>query len=99
MRKLARMMIAILMILFAITMEASRVLGSSSSETMRRQEASCLVFRILISLWVSEKNATSEPLRTNESKSRKRIIMARRVVAWGLITKGNKGISKIEQVL
>jgi hypothetical protein len=65
------------------------------SDTIRRQEVSCLVFRILMSLLVSEKKATSEPERTKESSNKKRITMARRVVAWGLITKGNNGISNI----
>jgi hypothetical protein len=67
-------------------MEASRVLGSSSRDTMRFQERSCLVLRILISLNVREKKATSEPERTNDRRSRKSMTIARIVVAWGLIT-------------
>ena len=61
-------------------------LGSVASSlsnwaTMRRQEVSCLVFRILMSLKVSEKKATSDPDNTKESRRRKRIMMARMVVA------------------
>lgn len=77
---------AILMMLFAISMEASRVFGSSSRDTMRFQETSCLVLRILISLEVKEKKATSEPERAKDRISRKSSTITRIVVAWGLIT-------------
>ena len=80
------MMMAILIMLLAISMEASKVFGSSSRDTIRFQETSCLVLRILMSLNVREKKATSEPERTNDRISRKSTMIARIVVAWGLIT-------------
>jgi hypothetical protein len=84
-RKFDRMIIEILVILLAISREVSTALGSSSNVTIRFQDVSCLVFRLLISLYVSEKKATSDPETTKEMISRKRITMARMVVACGLI--------------
>jgi len=72
-------------------MEARRALGSSRRVTIRFQDASCLVFRMLISLYVNEKKATSDPDKMKEMISRKRITIARIVVACGLMIRNTEG--------
>lgn len=85
MRKLERIMIAIFTNMFAISSEPSKIFGSSSNVAMRFQDISCLVFSMLMSLYVSEKKAICEPETINETISKKRMIIARMEVACGLI--------------
>jgi len=87
-------MMEILIMLLAINRLANNIFGSSNRVTILRQDVSCLVFRILISLWVSEKKATSEPDRTKERINRKRIPIARTVVACGLMSRSTERLSK-----
>jgi hypothetical protein len=90
------MIMAILMMLLAIKREARTALGSSRRVTILFQELSCLVFRILISLKVREKKATSDPASTKEMISKKRMMIARIVVACGLMTRNTgENLSKM----
>lgn len=59
-------MIPIFTKLLVISMAASKVLGLSSKLTIRLKEGCCRVFKILISLEVSEKKATSLPATRKE---------------------------------
>ena len=73
--------------LLVISIDASRVLGVSSKVTILLYEGCRFVLRIFISLYVSEKNATSEPATKNEIiKSRKRAKI-RIVVAPSVMTR------------
>jgi hypothetical protein len=71
-------------------MDANSVLGCSSNSTIRLKAGCCFVLSIFISLYVSEKKATSEPAIKNEMiKS----ITARKIstaVAAGGITSNEK---------
>src|SRR5579871_2114120 len=86
-KKFDRIMMAILTKVLAISNDPNKIFGSSSKFTIRFHDASCFVFKILMSLCVSEKKATSEPATTKDIINKKRIITARIVVACGLIAK------------
>jgi hypothetical protein len=85
------MIMAILSNMFAINKDASRALGSSSRFTIRRQELSCLVLRILISLSLKEKKAILDPDTIKDMTRKKSIRITRMVVACALISKNMYG--------
>lgn len=87
MRKFARMMMAILMTVLAIINDPSRILGSSSRLTIRFHGLPCLVFNTLMSLKLSENNATSEPETMKERISRNRISTPSMVLVFRLAAK------------
>ena len=66
---------------------ASNVFGCSSNVTIRLNEGCCLVFKILISFKVSEKNATSLPATRKEMIKRMKMMKTSMVVAAGVIAK------------
>lgn len=71
--------------LLAISMDASKVFGVSSSVTIRLKEGCCRVLSILISLSVREKKAISEPATKKEIKKSIMMVKRRIVVAAGVI--------------
>ncbi len=83
--KFEMIIMAILIKLFAISKEASNVLGCSSRSTIRLYPGCCLVLSILISLKLKEKKATSAPDTKKESTRKIISKNTRTVVAWTLI--------------
>ena len=73
--------------LFVISIEASNVFGDSSSVTMRRYDGCFFVLSRLISLYVSEKNATSEPATRKDIRKSVATITIRMMVAVGVMAK------------
>ena len=71
--------------LLAINIDASNVFGCSSKSTIRLKAGCCLVLSILMSLYVSEKKATSEPAIKNETVNNKIAKKIRTAVAAGVI--------------
>jgi hypothetical protein len=92
-------MMAILIRLLAITRDANRFLGSSKRFTILFQELSCFVFRILISLSVSEKKAIFEPETINDITSKNKMRMTRMVVACALMNSKRQDIDAEENML
>ena len=80
MRKLERMITAILISVLAIINEPKRIFGSSSKWTILFHGLPCFVFSMLISLKERENNATSDPDTTNERMSSPSIRTPRIVV-------------------
>lgn len=76
--------------LLAISMEPNRILGSSRSATIRLNAGCCLVRSIFISLYVSEKNATSDPEIKKEMVNSKIAIKIRTAEAAGVIKSREK---------
>jgi hypothetical protein len=67
-------------------MEARSVFGCSSKETTRLKEGCCFVLRLLMSLTVSEKKATSLPAIKKERRYSTAAIKLSRMVAAGVNT-------------
>ena len=79
---------------FAISSDASNNLGSSSKLTIRFQLESCLVLSVLISLYVSEKKATSAPDTKKDITNKKMMIMPNNVEP-GRLTANNIGENRL----
>jgi hypothetical protein len=77
--------------MLAINNEARSALGSSRRFTILRQEVSCFVFRILISLSLNEKKAILDPETIKDMTRKKSIRITRMVVACALISKNIHG--------
>jgi len=80
-KKFAIMIMEIFTKLFTMSKEASRILGSSSKLRILLAAGCCFVFSMLISLYDSEKNATSEPEtrkdnNNNNNSKKTRIVIA-----------------------
>ena len=76
--------------LLAMSIEPSRIFGSSSKATILLKAGCCFVRNILISLYVREKNATSEPeIRKEIVKSNTAIKMSTAEAAGVMRSKEN----------
>ena len=84
-RKLDNIITQILTRIFAIIKEASRVFGCSIRLTILFHDASCFVFRILMSLSVREKKAILDPETINERTRKNKIRITNTVVACALM--------------
>ena len=69
---------------FATSIEANNVLGCSSKDTTRLKDGCCFVLRLLISLTVSEKKATSLPAIKKDRRYKTAAIKLSRMVAAGV---------------
>ena len=78
-------MIPIFAKLLVMSIEARSVFGDSSNVMILRYDGCFLVLSMLMSLYVSEKNATSDPATRKEITNRTRIEKIRIVVAPGVI--------------
>ncbi len=84
------MIMPILTRLLAIINDASKVLGSSRRLTILFHEASCFVFKMLMSLSVSEKKAILDPDTIKDITRKNKMRITNTVVACALMI-SNKG--------
>jgi hypothetical protein len=98
-KKFERIIMPILKRMFAIKSEASSAFGSSRRLTILLQELSCLVFKILISLSLSEKKAIRAPETIKDMTRKKSIRITRMVVACTFINKNRPGCPRAVDML